>query len=104
MRRLRLFLVVLVVLAFAAAAGAQFDTATVVGVVRDASGGVVPDAKVTLTNTATGVSVTRTTNSEGLYEFVTVRPGVYIVTAEKAGVAVSVAANGQDHAAARQPF
>src|SRR2546430_701617 len=102
MRRLRLFLVVLVVLAFAAAAGAQFDTATVVGVVRDASGGVVPDAKVTLTNTATGVSVTRTTNSEGLYEFVTVRPGVYIVTAEKSGFAVALADNVQVQVAARQ--
>src|SRR5205807_5185003 len=102
MRRLRLFLVVLVVLAFAAAAGAQFDSATVVGVVRDASGGVVPDAKVTLTNTATGVSVTRTTNSEGLYEFVTVRPGVYIVTAEKSGFAVALADNVQVQVAARQ--
>src|SRR5438093_4251853 len=102
MRRLRLFLVVLVVLAFAASAGAQFATATVVGVVRDASGGVVPDAKVTLTNTATGVSVTRTTNSEGLYEFVTVRPGVYIVTAEKSGFAVALADNVQVQVAARQ--
>src|SRR5438132_8408376 len=102
MRRLRLFLVVLVVLAFAASAGAQFDTATVVGVVRDASGGVVPDAKVTLTNTATGVSVTRTTNSEGLYEFVTVRPGVYIVTAKKSGFAVALADNVQVQVAARQ--
>jgi len=102
MRRLRLFLVVLVVLAFAASAGAQFDTAAVVGVVRDASGGVVPDAKVTLTNTATGVSVTRTTNSEGLYEFVTVRPGIYIVTAEKSGFAVALADNVQVQVAARQ--
>src|SRR5437763_14555886 len=102
MRRLRLFLVVLVVLAFAAAAGAQFDTATVVGVVRDASGGVVPDAKVTLSNTATGVSVTRTTNSDGLYEFVTVWPGDYMVTAEKSGFDVAQLDNVQVHVAARQ--
>ena len=36
---------------------AQFETATVVGTVRDSSGGVVPDANVTLTNRDTGVSV-----------------------------------------------
>ena len=52
----------------AGAARAQFETASVVGTVRDTSGGVVPDAKVTLTNTATGVSVTRNTTGEGAYE------------------------------------
>src|SRR5262245_35976749 len=55
------------------AAHAQFETASVVGTVRDSSGAVVPDAKVTLTNTATGVSLTRTTTGEGNYEFVTVK-------------------------------
>ena len=41
----------------AARAAAQFDRAAVVGTVHDSSGAVVPDAKVTLTNTATGVSL-----------------------------------------------
>ena len=56
-------------------ASAQFDTAAVVGTVHDASGAVVPDAKVTLTNIATGVSLTRSTSADGNYEFVAVRPG-----------------------------
>jgi hypothetical protein len=64
----------LAVLAVAAPAFAQFDTASVVGTVRDASGGAIPGATVTLTNTATGVAVTKTSNSSGAYEFITVRP------------------------------
>src|SRR5437899_10706282 len=68
-------------------ASAQFDTASVVGTVKDASGATVPDAKVTLTNTETGVSVSRTTTNDGTYEFVTVRPGIYIVSAEKSAFA-----------------
>ncbi|HZT78391.1 MAG TPA: TonB-dependent receptor [Vicinamibacterales bacterium] len=80
---------------------AQFDTASVVGTVRDASGAVVPDAKVTLTNTATGVSATRSSNADGLYEFVTVRPGAYIVTAEKAGFSIALVDHVDVQVAAR---
>ncbi len=88
--------------ACAASAFAQFDTASVVGTVRDASGAVVPAAKVTLTNTQTGVSVVRSSNGEGLYEFVTVRPGIYIVTSEKEGFAIAVADNVEVQVGARQ--
>ncbi len=72
---------------------AQFDTATVVGTVRDKSGASVPDAKVTLTNVETGVSVARASNGEGNYEFVSVRAGVYIVSAEKAGFSLALMDN-----------
>jgi hypothetical protein len=82
-------------------ASAQFDTATVVGTVRDASGAVVPDAKVTLTNVATGVSQTRNTTAEGNYEFAAVRPGEYLVTGEKAGFSIALADNVQVQVAAR---
>src|SRR5437868_79123 len=73
---IRSFLTVLLLLV-AAPAWAQFDTAAVVGTVHDPSGSVVPGATVTMTNTATSVSASRTTNAEGVYEFVTVRPGLY---------------------------
>ena len=63
-------------LMFAAPAWAQFETATVVGSVKDSSGAVVPDAQVTLTNTATGVSAERSSDANGNYEFFTVRIGV----------------------------
>src|SRR5262245_37771320 len=97
----RLFGTTLLLLLLAAPAFAQFDTAAVVGTVRDASGGVVPSATVTLTSTATGVSLTRTTNAEGLYEFVAVRPGVYVVTAEKTGFSIALVDNVQVQVAAR---
>src|SRR5215208_6696312 len=82
-------------------ASAQFDTATVVGTVRDASGGVVPDAKVTLTNVATGVSMTRNSSADGNYEFSAVRPGQYLVTAEKPGFSIALTDNVEVQVAAR---
>jgi len=91
----------IVLLACASAAHAQFETASVVGTVRDVSGAVVPDAKVTLTNTATGVSLTRTTGGDGSYEFVTVKGGIYVVTAEKAGFSLALVDNVQVQVGAR---
>ena len=74
-------------------AHAQFETATVLGTVRDASNAVVPEATVTLTNTATSVSSTKTTNAEGNYEFFTVSAGLYLMTVEKAGFAMAMVEN-----------
>jgi len=73
------------VLALVAPAAAQFETAAVVGTVRDSSGAVVPDAKVILLNVQTGVSAERQSDSNGSFEFVNVRIGTYVVTAEKDG-------------------
>src|SRR2546430_1574032 len=78
-----------------AAALAQFDTASVVGTVRDSSGAVVPDATVTLTNAQTGLSIVKTTNAAGLYEFFTIKPGTYVITAEKPGFAIALVDNVQ---------
>src|SRR5438309_2082622 len=86
--RARFGLLLLLLFAVAPPASAQFDTASVVGTVKDASGATVPDAKVTLTNIETGVSIVRTTGSDGNYEFSTVRPGLYIVSAEKSGFSI----------------
>jgi hypothetical protein len=66
---------------------AQFDTATVLGTLRDPSGSVIAGARITLRNVNTGVASAATTNSAGEYEFVTVRIGDYKITAEAAGFA-----------------
>src|SRR5262249_17771830 len=99
--RARVALTLLLVLAMVPAARAQFDTASVVGVVKDSSGAVVPDAKVTLTNTETGVSVARTTGGDGIYEFRPLRPGIYVVSAEKSGFSIALVDNVQVQVAAR---
>src|SRR5262245_15700003 len=78
-----------------ASAMAQFETAAIVGTVRDGSGAVVPGTTVTLTNTATGVAVQRTTGTDGSYEFLTVKDGIYVITGEKTGFSLTLIDNVQ---------
>ncbi len=66
-------------------AWAQFESASVLGYVHDASGAAVTNSTVTLTNTATGISQTKTTDSEGKYEFPSVQIGNYQIVAEASG-------------------
>jgi hypothetical protein len=100
--RLTVCLWVITLSLFTVPAYAQFDTASVVGTVRDTTGAAMPAATVTLTSSETGVSVTRTTNAEGIYEFVTVRPGAYVITAEKTGFAVALIDDVRVQVGARQ--
>ena len=64
---------------------AQFDSASVLGYVRDASGAAVPNATVTLTNTASNVAKTVMTDNEGRYEFASVPIGNYRVDSQATG-------------------
>lgn len=73
-------ILLLCVLAFA-----QAPTGTILGTVSDESGAVVPNATITITNKATGVSRTATTNAEGLYSAPALPSGQYEVRAEIAG-------------------
>jgi hypothetical protein len=63
----------------------QAVTATLVGTITDASGAVVVNAKVVVTETNTGVSRTSNTNESGNYSFPNLPPGAYAVTAEMTG-------------------
>jgi Carboxypeptidase regulatory-like domain/TonB dependent receptor-like, beta-barrel/TonB-dependent Receptor Plug Domain len=87
---------------FSPAVNAQFDTATVLGTVRDPNGAVVPGATVTLRNTATGTTVSAQTDEDGSYQFFNVKIGVYQVSAEAAGFAVTRAESFQVAVNARQ--
>jgi hypothetical protein len=71
---------------------AQFDSAAVLGTVKDSSGAIVPGATVTLTDLAKGISVTVTADGNGDYQFPLVQVGEYKVTVAKTGFA-SVASN-----------
>ncbi len=64
---------------------AQFESASVLGYAKDTSGAAIPNSTITLTNTATGISQTVTTDNEGRYEFPSVLIGQYRVMAEAAG-------------------
>jgi hypothetical protein len=55
------------------------------GIVRDASGAVIPGAAITLTNVDTGTRQTTSSNSTGTYSIVNIAPGHYTVTAQRQG-------------------
>lgn len=71
-------------------ASAQFETASVLGFVHDSSGAVIPSAKVTLVNMATGVETTVTADTQGQFTFTSVRIGQYKVKAAAAGFSEAV--------------
>jgi hypothetical protein len=64
---------------------AQTGLGVVRGTVQDASKAIIPNAKVTLTNTATGVSKDSQTNAAGIYYFGAVPIGPYTVDVEAQG-------------------
>src|SRR5689334_5253980 len=68
----------------AATAKAQ-TSGEITGLVTDSSGAAVSGANVTVTNKATGATRTITTNSEGLYAFPSLLPGVYQLKVEQSG-------------------
>jgi hypothetical protein len=79
-------------LLFSASAGfAQFDTASVSGMVRDQAGAVVTNSKVTLESVATGVLKTANTDQNGSYTFFDVKIGRYKLKAEAQGFKAAVA-------------
>ena len=63
--------------------GQTQTTGTISGTITDATGAVIPGAKIILTNKATGQSQTTTTNSAGYYIFPNLPAGTYDVSAEK---------------------
>ena len=92
MRHLASFSCVFVVCVFALLFGGpvvwgQAATGRVFGTVADQQGGVVPHAKVTVTNEATHVSNTTLTNNEGYFEVLDLPIGTYAVTVEHDGFA-----------------
>jgi hypothetical protein len=66
---------------------AQADTGTLTGTVKDTSGSSVPDAMVTVRNTATGATRVVQSGSDGVYTFPGLAPAPYDVTISKAGFA-----------------
>lgn len=66
---------------------AQAGRGSITGIVTDPSGALVPGAKVTLLDKATGVKQHTVTSAAGLYSFISLNPGLYEVTAGQTGFA-----------------
>ncbi|HXX24680.1 MAG TPA: TonB-dependent receptor [Terriglobia bacterium] len=77
-------LLVSLVLCLIPSAWAQ-DTANIVGTVMDASGGVIPNAKVVVSNPDKGFTRDLTSNSAGEYTVARIPIGNYVVTAQAKG-------------------
>jgi outer membrane receptor protein involved in Fe transport len=75
---------------FAVPALAQRDTATALGTVTDAQGGVLPGATVMAMNTATGVVRSVVADAEGAYRMAALPPGTYDFRAEVSGFSPAI--------------
>ena len=69
---------------------AQLTTATILGVVKDPSGAVVPGAKITARDTDTGQCRTVVTGTDGSYRLDALAVGNYPITAEATGFQTEV--------------
>jgi hypothetical protein len=64
---------------------AQTTFATITGTVTDGSGAVVPNAKISAANIATGVVISGASNGAGAYTLPQLKEGTYSVTATASG-------------------
>src|ERR1700683_189504 len=78
-------------MSIAAPLWAQKDAGAIVGVVRDSSGALVADARVTVTDVDRGTELTLSTNHEGEYVAGPLKIGRYTVTVERQGFKKAVA-------------
>ena len=68
-----------------APAAAQVDTGTILGTVKDQSGGVLPGATVTITHEGQGFTLSTVTREDGTFIFTPIRTGAYTVEVEFPG-------------------
>jgi hypothetical protein len=80
----------------------QFETAEVLGTVRDPSGAAIPAASVTLIKPDTGIRSTTITDEVGNYDFFSVKVGQYTVEVEAGGFSKASVANVPANVNARQ--
>ena len=66
-------------------AHAQAVSATLVGTVSDSTGASVPGAKITIQETATGITRDTTANESGNYTFPNLTPGTYSIVVQASG-------------------
>ena len=97
-----LLLTLAVFLSLSIDARAQFETATVLGTVRDVNEAVAAGATLTLTNIETGIVSTTTADEGGDYQFTGVKIGVYKVAGTREGFSTTIVENVRVVVNARQ--
>jgi len=70
---------------FSIAAFSQNDVGSIVGFIKDQSGAVIPNARVTVTNESTGESRTVSADAQGRYTIPNLPPAIYTMNAEAPG-------------------
>src|SRR5437016_1232353 len=83
-------LILLAFAVFCVSVIAQYNLASLGGTVLDQSGGPVPNAKVTVRNTGTGLTRTVSTGENGAFVVPALPIGTYNLTVEKPGFATHV--------------
>src|SRR5437867_12013257 len=63
----------------------QSVNGTIGGTVQDSTGAFIPGVTITATNTLTGVATTSVSNESGAYQFPSLQPGAYTISAELPG-------------------
>jgi len=66
-------------------APAQLDTGIIQGLVRDASGGAIPNVPVAITETQTNIRYSVSTDAQGNYVSPPLRVGIYSVSVSATG-------------------
>src|SRR5947209_2583731 len=85
MRAHRIVSILLILMAFASQAGAQFANASLGGTVSGNEGGGLPGVSITVKNQASGLVRTTVTASDGSYSVTGLKPGTDEVSYELAG-------------------
>src|SRR6266478_9167393 len=75
------------------AAFSQVTTGSILGTVHDSTGAVVPNATITITDTAKGTISTKQTDASGDYNVPFLIPGTYTVSVEMPGSKQSLSSN-----------
>jgi hypothetical protein len=91
----------LVLILLASVSFAQQLTGTLTGTVADSAGAVVPNAKITMKNEASGDVRTSVSNGSGYFSITAVQPGSYSVSIEAPGLQ-DVGADGNRLLSGRQ--
>src|SRR5207245_8535365 len=84
LRSLRAITVAFTLILYGCLAWAQSDLGSISGFVRDPSGAVVPNAKVTVSNLS-GIERSMATNESGYYTITNLPPGMYTLRVEASG-------------------